>query len=90
MVPYRKVEPGEDEREREGRDGEGRDGEERERGRGGMGRGERGRRREEGGKVSNIISLSRSRVTSTNQFGMRAFSGPRNIVPTLVACSRDE
>ena len=88
MVPYRKVEPGDDEREGEGRDGEGsgRGGSER----GGTGRGERGRRREEGGKVINIMSLSRSRVTSTNQFGMRAFSGPRNIVPTLVACSRDE
>ena len=72
--------------ERRGRGGKGVGGVER-RGRGGEGVGGVGRRREE---VSNIISLSRSGVTSTNQFGMRAFSGPRNIVPTLVACSRDE
>ena len=25
-----------------------------------------------------------------SQFGMSAFSGPRNMVPTLVACCRDE
>ena len=75
MVPYRKVQPGE---EGEGREGRGRRGRE---------EGREGREKEE---VSNILSLSRSGVTSTNQFGMRAFSGPRNIVPTLVACSRDE
>ena len=32
----------------------------------------------------------RRRVMCSDQFGIRAFSGPLNIVPTFVACSLEE
>lgn len=41
------------------------------------------------GRSSRSLPISLQAVPS-HQFGMRAFSGPRNIVPTLVACSLDE
>lgn len=41
-----------------------------------------------------LISLHvfniQTHTQSQYQFGMRAFSGPRNMVPTLVACSLEE
>ena len=40
-------------------------------------------------KIPEREKIAREGVV-VHQFGMRAFSGPLNIVPTFVACSRDE